>query len=195
MEGKLLKLTLPFFVIWYFPLFLFYAVSKNKSAIVSDARRWVEHQPNLFAGYHSAFMLIVAVSVLKPEFRKQLIWRIGGGKSFILNWLYGSCSSLYIERPTVIGDGLMVIHGAGTVIGGGSRIGRNLTIYQNATIGFNNGFPTIGDNVFIGAGAVVIGKIKVGNNVKIGAGAIVVEDVPDNSTVVGPKAKIIQKNA
>ena len=67
----------------------------------------------------------------------------------------------------------------------------NFTIYQNATIGYNNGFPTIGNNVFIGAGAVVIGKIRIGNNVKIGAGAVVIEDVPDNCTVVGPKAKVI----
>ena len=44
-------------------------------------------------------------------------------------------------------------------------IGDNLTIYQNATIGFQKGFPTIGNNVFIGAGVIVIGKIKVGNNV------------------------------
>ena len=111
----------------------------------------------------------------------------------ILNMIYGNCSSLYMERPARIGKGLMVVHGSGTVIGGGAVIGDNLTIYQNATIGFQNGFPTIGDNVFIGAGAIVIGKIKVGNNVKIGAGAVVVNDVPDDCTVVGPKAMIIYK--
>lgn len=87
----------------------------------------------------------------------------------------------------------MVIHGNGTVIGGGCIIGNNLTIYQNATIGYNNGFPIIGHNVFIGAGAVIVGKINIGNNVKIGAGAVVVENVSDNCTVVGPKARIIQR--
>ena len=116
-----------------------------------------------------------------------------GSKTLVLNMIYGNCSSLYMERPAQIGKGLMVVHGAGTVIGGGAIIGDNLTIYQNATIGFQNGFPTIGNNVFIGAGAIVIGKIKVGNNVKIGAGAVVVNDVPDDCTVVGPKAKIISK--
>lgn len=111
-------------------------------------------------------------------------------KSLIFNRFYGTCSSLYIERPAKIREGLMVIHGSGTVIGGGAVIGKNFTIYQNATIGYQNGFPTIGDNVFVGAGAIVIGKVRIGNNVKIGAGTVVVNDVPDNTTVVGPKAKI-----
>lgn len=54
--------------------------------------------------------------------------------------------------------------------------------------------PTIGDNVYIGAGAILIGGIKIGNNVKIGAGAIVVNDIPDNATVVCEKARVIIKN-
>lgn len=104
----------------------------------------------------------------------------------------GKGNSCYIERGTKIGGGLIVMHGTGVVIGGGSVIGKNLTIFQNCTIGNNKGFPTIGDDVFIGAGAVIIGNVNIGNNVKIGAGAIVVEDVPDNCTVVGPKASIIK---
>lgn len=85
----------------------------------------------------------------------------------------------------------MVVHGAGTVIGGGCVIGRNFTIYQNATIGFNNGFPHIGDNVLVGAGAIVIGPVTIGNNAKIGAGAVVVTNIPDNCTAVGSKARIV----
>lgn len=58
--------------------------------------------------------------------------------------------------------------------------------------GGKGGSPIIGNNVFIGAGATIIGNIRIGNNVKIGAGAIVVSDVPDNSTVVCEKARIIE---
>lgn len=54
------------------------------------------------------------------------------------------------------------------------------------------GGATIGNGVFIGANAIVIGEVSIGNNVKIGAGAIVVEDIPDNCTAVGNKAMIIQ---
>ena len=59
--------------------------------------------------------------------------------------------------------------------------------------GGKNGAPIIGNNVSIGAGAIIIGGIRIGNNVKIGAGAVVVDDVPDNSVVVGEKARVIKK--
>ena len=73
-------------------------------------------------------------------------------------------------------------------------VGENLWVNQNVTIGHQGkGHPTIGDNVRIGSGAVLLGDIKIGNNVNIGANAIVVEDVPDNCTVCSPKAKIIKQ--
>ena len=87
------------------------------------------------------------------------------------------------------------MHGFGVVLNGGAKIGRNCTMYHGVTIGVANDLekmPVIGDNVFIGADAKILGGVRVGNNVKIGAGAIVVENVPDDCTVVGPKAKIIQ---
>lgn len=73
-------------------------------------------------------------------------------------------------------------------------VGENLWINQNVTIGHQGkGHPTIGDNVRIGSGAVLLGDIKIGNNVNIGANAIVVTDVPDNCTVCSPKAVVIKK--
>lgn len=62
------------------------------------------------------------------------------------------------------------------------------------TIGvLRSGVPVIGDNVAIGTGAIILGGIHVGNNVNIGAGAVV-EDVPDDSTFVGPKVRIIPRS-
>lgn len=82
----------------------------------------------------------------------------------------------------------------GIIISHNATIGRNCTIYHQVTIGEGpGGAPFIGDNVLIGAGAKIIGGIRVGNNVKIGAGCVVVEDIPDNATVVMPKARIIKK--
>lgn len=159
--------------------------------IDSDIERWKAQQPHIYNGIDSTVLSFLITISLRTEFRKKAIWRLGRGKTVVLNMIYGNCSSLYMERPARIGKGLMIVHGSGIVIGGEAVIGDNLTIFQNATIGFQNGFPTIGDNVLIGAGAIVIGKIKIGNNVKIGAGAVVVNDVPDNCTVVGPKAKVI----
>ena len=68
----------------------------------------------------------------------------------------------------------------------------NCTIYHCVTIAVEKtGVPVIGDDVTIGAGAIIMGGIKVGNHVDIGAGAIVIDDVPDHSTVVCPKGRII----
>lgn len=89
------------------------------------------------------------------------------------------------------------VHSAnGVILGGGCSIGKNTQIYHQVTIGVINGCkkgPEIGENVFIGAGAKILGPIKMGNNVKIGANAVIINDVPDNCTAVGIPARIIKK--
>lgn len=99
----------------------------------------------------------------------------------------------YIGRETVLKSMPNMPHGFnGVHISRFSIIGKNCSIYQNVTIGQGTGgAPIIGDNCFIGANSVIIGKITVGNNVKVGAGAIVVDSIPDNAVVVAPKARII----
>ena len=78
------------------------------------------------------------------------------------------------------------------------RIGKEATFFQQVTIGikdYDHGLdkvPTLGDNVTVGAGAKVLGHIKIGNNVTIGANAVVTKDVPDNAVVVGNPGKIIK---
>jgi serine O-acetyltransferase len=102
-----------------------------------------------------------------------------------------------IPRTAEIGEGLYISHCFGVVISGVAKIGKNVDISQGVTIGVSGqgekrGVPTIGDNVYIGAGAKIFGKIVVGNNVKIGANSIVHKDIPDNATVVlAPGFKII----
>jgi serine O-acetyltransferase len=100
--------------------------------------------------------------------------------------------------PTVrLGKGGRFPHSAlGVVIDRRVVIGDNYKIYQNVTLGYRNGLgpPRIGDNVLIGVGAVIIGKISIGNNVSIGANAVVLSNVPDNSVAIGVPA-IIKKKA
>ena len=80
----------------------------------------------------------------------------------------------------------------GIVISHNAIIGENVTIFHQVTIGEGNGgAPTIGDNCYIGAGAKIIGGIKIGNNVRIGAGCVVFRDIPDNATVVLDNIRII----
>lgn len=101
--------------------------------------------------------------------------------------------SLEIHEDS-INKGTMIYHG-NIIVNKNSIIGNNCRLHGINCIG-NNGkndlCPTIGDNVEIGSGAIIIGNIKIGNNVIIGAGATVVKDVPDNVIVVGNPAKILK---
>ncbi len=113
----------------------------------------------------------------------------------LIMWMYGSS----IPLKTKFEDTPIFLHGLyGIFISVGARIGKNVTIYQQVTIGSiqnkdskHYGAPTIGNNVLIGAGAKIVGNVKVGNNVNIGANAVVFEDIPDNSTVVVERPRVI----
>lgn len=77
----------------------------------------------------------------------------------------------------------------GIIVSHNAVIGSNVTIFHQVTIGEGKGgAPVIGDNVMIGAGAKIIGAVKVGNGVKIGANCVVVHDVPDNAVIAAPEA-------
>jgi serine O-acetyltransferase len=91
-----------------------------------------------------------------------------------------------------VGPGFYVPHPVGTVIMA-KTIGSNVTLVSAVTIGMRNvpEFPTIGNGVLIGAGARVLGGITIGDNVNIGANAVVVTDVPEGATAVGIPARII----
>ena len=98
--------------------------------------------------------------------------------------------AIEIHPNAKIGKNLFIDHGIGTVIGETSIIGNNCIIYHNVTLGsvYNiktKRHPTIGNNVLIGTGAVILGDINIGDNVKIGASAVVLKNVPSNQTVVG----------
>ena len=99
----------------------------------------------------------------------------------------------YIGNGAVI-EGIPTLpHGLhGVFISRYAKIGRDCWIYQNVTIGeVNRTAPEIGDGCLIGAGAVLVGGIKIGNDVKIGAGAVVCTDIPDGCTVVAQLPRII----
>ena len=126
------------------------------------------------------------------EFRSVFYMRTGKFSRFF-KWIMPPMPGLFFCCPS-IGGGIFIQHGWYTRINAES-VGKNLWVNQNVTIGWNDhGRPTIGDNVRIGVGAVIIGPVKIGNNVNIGANAIVVDDIPSNTTVCSPKARIVKES-
>ncbi len=105
----------------------------------------------------------------------------------------------FIPISAQIGKNITFPHGVcGIFISNGAKIGDNCVIFQQVTIGSNTlkdskgyGAPTIGNNVYIGAGAKIIGNVTIGDYVRIGANAVVVKDVPANATIVAPMPTII----
>lgn len=132
--------------------------------------------------------------LLKPHGIMRRIYRL-----LYYGYLRGYCS--YIGHNAVISGPICLPHGYyGIFIAGGAQIGKNCVIFQQVTIGQNTlpfsktvGFPSIGDNCYIGAGAVIIGGIRIGSNCRIGANCTVFSDIPDNSLVISQQPKIIPR--
>ena len=106
-------------------------------------------------------------------------------------------TGIEIHPGATIGKRLFIDHGTGVVIGETAIVGNDVTLFHGVTLGGTGKekgkrHPTIGNNVFIGSGAKVLGNIVVGNNVKIGANAVILKDVPSNVTIVGVPGKIIK---
>ena len=108
-------------------------------------------------------------------------------------------SGIQLSLGAEIGEGFKFEHFGGIVIGS-IKIGKNCNIFHNVTIGYagrwqnGGGSPTIGDNVVIGAGAVVVGRITIGDSAFIGANAYVYQDIPENAVVGAMPGKILSYN-
>lgn len=109
-----------------------------------------------------------------------------------LRYRYG----LAIPENTVIGGGLFINRFGGIYVHNDAVIGRNVNITPGVLLGQINrgpkmGAPTIGDRVFLGSGAKVVGNVRVGNDAAIGVNALVMSDVPDNGVMASPQAVMV----
>ncbi|MDA0577557.1 MAG: serine acetyltransferase [Verrucomicrobia bacterium] len=116
--------------------------------------------------------------------------------AMIFNKLNGVLGRCIIGRGAEFGPGFVLIHSYGVVINSAVRGGRDVKLEHLVTIGAERqAAPVLGDNVFVGAGAKIIGAVRIGSNTKIGANAVVNRDVPDGATAVGIPARIILPDA
>lgn len=117
----------------------------------------------------------------------------------LVNWIHHRMAirfGVYIHPLTEVGGGLYLPHALAIVVNRRCVIGRNCNLSQNVTLGVANrgerqGTPVIGDEVFIGPGAVVFGAIKVGDRAAIGSNSVVTKDVPKMGVVAGVPAKLL----
>ena len=106
-------------------------------------------------------------------------------------------TGIEIHPGAKIGEGFFIDHGMGVVIGETSEIGENVAIYQGVTLGGTSllkkkRHPTLGNNVVVGAGSIIIGAITIGEGAKVGAGSVVVTPVPPHVTVVGVPGRVVE---
>ncbi|MCK4856765.1 MAG: serine O-acetyltransferase [candidate division Zixibacteria bacterium] len=148
-------------------------------------------EPLLYSGLHA--ILIHRFAHILHRLKLRFIARFISQTARFL-------TSIEIHPGATIGRGLFIDHGMGVVIGETTEIGDNCVLFHNVTLGGTGKHkakrhPTIGNNTFIGTGAIILGPVQIGDNVRIGANAFIYMcDVPDNATVVGTPGKIVRLN-
>jgi serine O-acetyltransferase len=144
----------------------------------------------LYPGLHAVWLHRAA-----HFFWRRRLFLVGRGLSHFSRWLTG----IEIHPGAKIGGGFFIDHGMGTVIGETSEIGEDVTLYQNVTLGGvswekTKRHPTLDDHVVVGAGAKILGPIRIGAHSRIGANSVVTKDVPSGSVVVGVPGRIRRQN-
>jgi len=107
-------------------------------------------------------------------------------------------TQIEIHPGAKVGKRFFIDHGVGVVVGETAEIGDEVTIFQGVTLGGTGKVkgkrhPTIGNNVVIGAGAIILGAIHIGDNSRVGAGSVVTKSVPPDTTVVGNPSWTIRR--
>jgi serine O-acetyltransferase len=131
-------------------------------------------------------------TVLYRLMRALGCWHLGAPAAVVYK-LNVFLTGAVIGRGAQFGPGLIVLHSVGLVVNTAVRGGDNVVLEGSVTVGAEKGrSPVLGDNVFIGTGARLIGGVSVGSGARIGANAVVVKDVPAGATAVGVPAKVVR---
>lgn len=130
---------------------------------------------------------------------RKVVEKKGGLVSLFFLYLLSRKYGLEISRDAMIDSGLYLGHPYNITVAGGAVIGKNVNLHKGCTIGRENrgkreGMPVLGNNIYVGINATIIGNIKIGDDVLIAPNAFVNFDVPNHSVVVGNPGKIISKN-
>ena len=140
-----------------------------------------------FKGFHA----------LESHRAAHFLWKTG--RNTIAHYLQSQVSQNFqidIHPNATLESGIMLDHGTGIVIGETARVGHNCSILHHVTLGGSgkrgvDRHPKVGNGVLLGAGASILGNVRIGDGVQVGASSLVIEDLPPHSVAVGVPAKII----
>ncbi len=181
------------------PVYLCYLRSPYKKLIKMDLDRWRDVTSDRCNPEKSDLALMMRLLKTQKSFRNLVLNRLKKPPRTIESIIqYGITRFLWKPLDSLslatynIGGGLFIQHGFSTVLDAES-VGENCWLNQQVTVGYSGTeHPTIGDNVRIHCGAIIIGGVTMHNNSVAAAGAVVVKDVPENAVVGGVPAKIIK---
>lgn len=167
------------------------------SATVADLEAAYNRDPACTSYFHALLNFKGLQAVQAYRIAHQLL---KAGRADIAAWLANRVSLILgpdIHPAAIIGRGILVDHGAGIVIGETTVINDNVSVMQNVTLGgtgneIGDRHPKIAQGVMIGAGAKILGNVKIGPMSKVAAGSVVLKDVPPNCTVAGVPAKVVR---
>jgi serine O-acetyltransferase len=148
-------------------------------------------EPILYAGLHAIAWQRLAHRLYKWKLRFL---------ARLISQMTRFFTGIEIHPGATLGKGLFIDHGMGLVVGETTQIGENCVLFHNVTLGgtgkhAGKRHPTLGNNVLVGTGAIILGPVTIGNNVYIGANTFIYMcDVPDNATVVGTPGRIVRLN-
>lgn len=190
MDPKQARLALR--MAWYAPLLLL-PPGPARANVDADVARWVRVVAPAVPPGRARLALLATY----PEFRTLYYYRLRragtatAALAAVLAVVYPGERTLHLACSD-IGPGLFIQHGFATIVAA-RRVGRNCWINQQVTIGFTrpDDRPSIGDDVFVYAGAKVLGDVTVGDGAVVGANAVVLEDVPPGATAVGVPARVL----
>ena len=173
--------------------------------LTSDIRRYTKESQGLFdkANFYILFeqglwaIVIYRFGRWVRTIRIPIVVYVLKIIAFILFKFAEIATGISLPASVQIGKGFYIGHFSNIILHRDVNMGENCSIGPGVLIGTRGlgrkGAPIIGNNVYIGAGAKILGKITIGNNVRIGANSVVLTDVPDGVTAVGIPAKIVRK--